>query len=99
MLRPSAAWNVKLSIAGLLTPAAAVRAAQRRHCNWQIFKGQLCMQEEGPAGSYNAAWVDAFVERLSRFDARMNQAVVDSGVLAGVPRGALARAGAAAFLA
>lgn len=56
------------------------------------------MQEEGPAASYNAAWVDAFVERLSRFDARMNQAVVDSGVLAGVPRGALARAGAAPSL-
>ena len=53
-----------------------------------------CMQEEEPAASYNAVWVDAFVERLSRFDARMNQAVVDAGVLAGVPRGALARAGA-----
>jgi len=44
--------------------------------------------------AYDAAWVDGFVERLSEFDARMNQAVVDSGVLAGVSRGALARAGA-----
>ncbi|KAK9842361.1 hypothetical protein WJX81_008532 [Elliptochloris bilobata] len=51
-----------------------------------------------PAAAYDPAWVDAFVERLSEFDARMNQAVVDSGVLAGVPRGALARAGRAAAL-
>ncbi len=56
--------------------------------------GRCGMQSDAPPAAFNRDWVDAFVERLSDFDARMNQDVVDSGVLAGVPRGALARAGA-----
>lgn len=36
----------------------------------------------------------AFVEALSDFDKRMNQVVVDSGVLQGIPEGRLTSAGA-----
>ena len=61
---------------------------------WRHARAALQGQEHERPAAYDAAWVDGFVEQLSEFDARINQAVVDSGVLAGVPRGALARAGA-----
>ena len=46
-----------------------------------------------PATAYNDEWLAGVVDQLSAFDRDMNTVVVDSGILAGIPTGALARAG------
>ena len=51
------------------------------------------MQEGTGPGQYDAAWLQRFVRQLSEFEGRMNQVVVDSGILAHVPPGSLAAAG------
>ncbi len=40
----------------------------------------------------------AFVDALTQFDRRMNQVVVDSGILKGIPQGRLKAAGNALFI-
>ncbi|KAK9904248.1 hypothetical protein WJX75_007665 [Coccomyxa subellipsoidea] len=42
---------------------------------------------------FDMTWMAEFVDELSSFDRRMNTAVIDSGILAGVPANALARKG------
>ena len=53
-----------------------------------------CHQDgAAPAASYNDEWLAGVVDQLSEFDRDMNTVVVDSGILTGIPSGALARAG------
>ena len=43
--------------------------------------------------SYNDESLAGLIDRLSEFDRDMNTAVVESGILTGIPQGALYRAG------
>ena len=43
--------------------------------------------------SYNGELLAGVVDQLSQFDRDMNAVVVESGILAGIPSGALTRAG------
>ncbi|EFN50521.1 hypothetical protein CHLNCDRAFT_139215 [Chlorella variabilis] len=49
--------------------------------------------EEEPQ-DYDFAWLGDFIDRLSEFDKDMNGVVVESGILGGIKKGMLARAGA-----
>ncbi len=40
-----------------------------------------------------AEWVSGLIDRLSGFDRDMNDVVVEAGMLAGIPRGALSETG------
>ncbi len=42
---------------------------------------------------FDMTWMAEFVDELSSFDRRMNTAVIDSGILAGVPTNLLAKQG------
>lgn len=53
----------------------------------------LSMQNAVVAEEFDMPWTQDFVEKLSAFDRRMNQAVIDSGILKGIPHDALAREG------
>jgi len=46
-----------------------------------------------PAAGYNDEWLAGVIDQLSEFDRDMNTVVVDSGILTGIPSGALMRAG------
>jgi hypothetical protein len=61
----------------------------------QLVPAILACSQEGaaPAASYNDEWLAGVVDQLSQFDRDMNTVVVESGILAGIPSGALARAG------
>ncbi|KAL4420336.1 hypothetical protein ABPG77_006143, partial [Micractinium sp. CCAP 211/92] len=48
---------------------------------------------EEPA-DFDFAWLGDFVDRLSEFDKEMNGVVIESGILGGIKKGMLARAGA-----
>ena len=52
------------------------------------------MQGGAPADAADQQKATAFVEALTDFDKRMNQVVVDSGILQGIPEGRLTTAGA-----
>ena len=51
------------------------------------------MQNVTESDDFNVAWMDQFTEASATFDRRMNQAVVDSGILRHIPRAALAKEG------
>lgn len=51
------------------------------------------MQGAVPADALNEEEATAFVGALTNFDKRMNQVVVDSGILKGIPEGRLKLAG------
>ena len=51
------------------------------------------MQSAAEGGEFDSIWVEDFVDKLSRFDRRMNQAVIDSGILSHIPQHALGREG------
>ena len=51
------------------------------------------MQSAAEGGEFDSIWVEDFVDKLSRFDRRMNQAVIDSGILSHIPQHALGHEG------
>ena len=54
----------------------------------------ISVQREGTQpGQYDEAWTAQFLETVSQFDKRMNDAAMSSGILAGVPETAFADAG------
>ena len=62
----------------------------------QIESGAVAVMQGGAhADSFDQDKATAFVDALSSFDKRMNQVVVDSGILKGVPEGRLTSAGRA----
>ena len=51
------------------------------------------VQSTAEGGDFDSIWVEDFVDKLSRFDRRMNQAVIDSGILSHIPQHALGHEG------
>ncbi len=58
-----------------------------------MLTGFLCAQNAAEVQDFDASWMEDFVQKLSSFDRRMNEAVVHSGILTGIPKGALGREG------
>ena len=54
----------------------------------------VLLQREGhQKGQYDEAWTNDFLNKASDFDKRMNDIVVESGILAGAPAAAFQDAG------
>ena len=51
------------------------------------------MQNAAEADDFDEPWMKDFVQKLSGFDSRMNEAVITSGILKHIPKGALGREG------
>lgn len=51
------------------------------------------VQSAAESGEFDSIWVENIVDKLSRFDRRMNQAVIDSGILSHIPQHALGQEG------
>ena len=51
------------------------------------------VQNVTESDDFNMAWMENFIEASATFDSRMNEAVVDSGILRHIPRAALAKEG------
>lgn len=83
-------------------PAAAAEGEARLQWlvqNYLARRGALLDEilpfpSEDEAEEFDMAWLGDFLDRLSDFDREMNGVVVDSGILAGVKRGALTETGA-----
>lgn len=56
-------------------------------------QGDVPMQNVTESDDFNAAWMENFIEASATFDRRMNQAVIDSGILRHIPRPALTKEG------
>ncbi|KAI7844453.1 hypothetical protein COHA_001957 [Chlorella ohadii] len=55
---------------------------------------EILPEPEDEPQDFDMAWLGDFVDRLSEFDKEMNGVVIESGILQGVKKGMLARAGA-----
>ena len=53
----------------------------------------LLPQNAAEAQEFDEQWMEGFVQGLSSFDRRMNEAVVHSGILKHIPKGALGQKG------
>lgn len=53
----------------------------------------VTVQDTPPATSLDELALARLVDQLSEFDRKMNGVVVDSGILAGIPDGAISRVG------
>ena len=53
----------------------------------------LTAQNAAEADEFDESWMKDFVQKLSSFDCRMNDAVISSGILKHIPEGALGREG------
>ncbi|GAB4815842.1 hypothetical protein N2152v2_002888 [Parachlorella kessleri] len=71
---------------GLVTHYAARRSALLE---------EVLPEVEEPPEEFDMGWLGDFIDRLSEFDREMNKVVIDSGILAGIKKGALSDTGAA----
>ncbi|PSC75210.1 thiamine biosynthetic bifunctional enzyme chloroplastic isoform C [Micractinium conductrix] len=55
---------------------------------------EILPEPEEEAHDFDMAWLGDFIDRLSEFDREMNGVVIESGILSGIKKGMLARAGA-----
>lgn len=81
----------------------ALRAELQRRLQWlvgnyasrrQSLLEEILPEPEEEPQDYDFAWLGDFIDRLSEFDKDMNGVVVESGILGGIKKGMLARAGA-----
>ncbi|KAI3425347.1 hypothetical protein D9Q98_009111 [Chlorella vulgaris] len=81
---------------------AALRAELQGQLQWlvsnyasqrQSLLAEILPEPEDEATDFDMGWLGDFIDRLSEFDKEMNGVVVESGILGGIKKGMLARAG------